>query len=264
MDLFTREYTLVNSEMMSDYRIKPTSIAMYFEDCVATFLATKQVAAFDIIKKNLIWVISEYQFSIVGMLPFWSEKFQVEVWASEISGLRLYMEFRLKYRGNIFAQGDSTWAILDATTRHPVPIQSIVTNITPIAEYINPTHKHRIEKSVGEPHLSTHTTNVNDIDFNRHINNRTYVNFFANSLPESFVSKDCTSVLVKFKQESFFGDVLTCKTYKTATDDVLTASIVNDKGAEVCQLMASFGPNQLQQTISEYDLGIRNYDFPSR
>ena len=90
------------------------------------------------------------------------------------------------------------------------------------------------------------------------------MNFFANSLPESFVHKDCTSVLVKFKQESFFGDVLTCKTYKTATDDVLTASIVNDKGAEVCHLRASFGPNQLQQTISEYDLGIRNYDFPSR
>ena len=264
MDLFTREYTLVNSEMMSDYRIKPTSIAMYFEDCVASFLTTKNLAAFDIIKKNLIWVISEYQISIVGPLPFWSEKFQVEVWASEISSLRLYMEFRLKYRGVVFAQGDSTWAILDATTRHPVPMQSIITNITPIAECINPTHRHRIEKPEGELHLSTHRTNVSDVDFNRHINNRTYVNSFANSLPESFAEKDCTSAIVKFKQESFLGDVLTCQTYHTAIDNVLTANIVNDKGVEVCQLTASFGPKQLQKTIADYDLGIRNYDFPSR
>ena len=264
MDFFTREYTLVNSEMMSDYRIKPTSIAMYFEDCVATFLTTKNLAAFDLIKKNLIWIISEYQISIVGPLPFWSEKFQVEVWASEISSLRLYMEFRLKFRGIVFAQGDSTWAILDATTRYPMPIQSIVTNISPIAEYINPTHKHRVEKPLGEPHLSNHMTNVSDVDFNRHINNRTYVNSFAKSLPELFVNKDCTSAIVKFKQESFLGDVLTCRTYRTAIEDVLTASIVNDKGVEVCQLTASFGPNQLQKTIADYDLEIRNGDFSSR
>ena len=65
MNKYIQNYTITNDCMDINYRLKPVEILMYFQDNFARYLTSKKIGAFDIVKEDLYWVISEINVEIV-------------------------------------------------------------------------------------------------------------------------------------------------------------------------------------------------------
>lgn len=93
MKQYTHRYSLTAADMDTRYRMTPNAVLLYYQDCWARYMSCLHLAAFDVIKENRIWVITEFNAWFEDQTAFWSDDIEVTVWNSEISALRLYAEF---------------------------------------------------------------------------------------------------------------------------------------------------------------------------
>jgi acyl-CoA thioesterase FadM len=98
MNQYTHRYSLTAADMDTRYRMTPNAVLLYYQDCWARYMACLHLAAFDIVKQNRIWVITEFNAWFEEQTAFWSDDIDVSVWNSEVSALRLYAEFRAPNR----------------------------------------------------------------------------------------------------------------------------------------------------------------------
>ena len=242
METYQQTYSILASDMDITYHITPNAIMLYFQDCFARYLTSKRLAAFDIIKENLIWVVSDLELNFVKERPLWSSEIKVKIRFSEISTVRIYVDFWIcNANDEVFAQGTSIWAIINSITKRPFPAKEmlekggIVTSGTPIKSGITPDITNK--KTFKEVE---HVVNVTDLDFNGHVCNRTYLSISMATLPLDFIKRYSPKYIhIKFARESFFGETLTCKISK---GDELTHwyDIVNSKGKDICNIYSEW------------------------
>jgi len=257
MKKYSQIYTITNDCMDMNYRIKPISVIMYFQDSFARYLTTKNLAAFHIIRDNLYWVVSEFNIDFSDDLPFWSEKINVEIWLSELTKLKIYSDFTLSYNGKIFAKGNSCWYILDANTRRPVTTDIIKEKVDLISEFAIGEHKKvPAENSIEKLNEITHTINISDIDFNKHVNNKSYINLAESTFSDEYKkTHHIKNMHVKFIKESFLKDNLNCVLYKTNTPDLFVNKISkNDE--EIFYMSTTWAENSNKKTINDIDLEL--------
>ncbi len=242
METYQQTYSILASDMDITYHITPNAIMLYFQDCFARFLTSKRLAAFDIIKENLIWVISDLELNYVKERPLWSSEIKVKIRFSEISMVRIYVDFWIcDSKDEVFAQGTSIWAIINSVTKRPFPAKDMLeqggikTYGTPMKSEIVPdTTNKTLQKEVE------HTVNVTDLDFNGHVCNRTYLSISMATLPLDFIKTYSPKYMhIKFVREAFFGEVLTCK---VSTDNALTYwyDILNSNGKAICNIYSEW------------------------
>ena len=257
MGKYLQEYIITNDCMDINYRLKPISVIMFFQDCFARFLTTKNLAAFHVIKQNLYWVVSEFNIEFLGDLPFWSEEISVEIWISELSKLKIYADFKLSYKGEIFAKGNSCWYILDTDTKRPVSTDRIKDKIGVVSEFALGEHKKTgIENCFEKLNEISHTINISDIDFNNHVNNKSYINLAEASFDEDYrCTHSIKNMHVKFVKESFLKDNLTCSLYKTGSPDYFVNKITKD-GSDILYMTTQWNKITAQKTINDIDLSL--------
>ena len=238
METYQQTYSVLASDMDITYHITPNAIMLYFQDCFARFLTSKRLAAFDIIKENLIWVISDLELNYVKERPLWSSEIKVKIRFSEISAVRIYVDYWIcDSNDEPFAQGTSIWAIISSVTKRPFAAKEmlekggITANGTPMKSGIVPDVTNKTLFKEVE-----HAVNVTDLDFNGHVCNRTYLSISMATLPLDFIKTYSPKYMhIKFARESFFGEVLTCKVSK---NDHLAYwyDIVNSNGKAICNI----------------------------
>ena len=103
----------------------------------------------------------------------------------------------------------------------------------------------------------THKINLSDLDFNKHVNNKSYINLAENAAPDEFKKTNTIKQLkVKFNRESFLNDVLTCTTYKTDTPKLYVHKIEKDD-VSVCDISTLWQEKADTSTIVDYPLKIK-------
>lgn len=259
MSKYSQNYIITNDCMDINYRLKPIEIFMYFQDCFARYLTAKHIGAFDIVDKDLYWVISEINVEITEQLPFWSEEIEVNVWVSEITRLKIFTDFELKYKNATFAKGNCCWFILNGTTKRPSSTDFIADKITTCEELILGEHKKFVVGNMTDAITSvSHKTNLSDIDFNNHVNNKTYVNVAEMTIPSEFRTNHLLkSISVKYCKESFLGDELICTTYRTDVKNAYVNKIERD-GVTLCEINTEWQEVASQNSINDFALQIRN------
>ena len=255
MEVYQQNYSILASDMDYTYHITPNAIMLYFQDCFARFLTSKRLAAFDIIKENLIWVVSELELSFVKERPLWSSEIQVKIRFSEISSVRIYVDYWIcDDQGEPFAQGTSIWAIINSITKRPFAAKAmletggIIANGKPMKSNIVPDISNKtLQKEVE------HVVNVTDLDFNGHVCNRTYLSISLSTLPMEFIKTYSPKYIhIKFAREAFFGEVLTCK-ISTNGDLTYWYDIVNSNGKAICNIYSEWDDahEYLSKDVSE-------------
>ena len=259
MGKYSQTYFVTNADMDKDYRLKPVSAIMYFQDCFAQFLTTKKLAAFDLIDKNIIWVVAEFQFEFTDELPFWSEQIKVEVWMSEITKLKMYADFAISHKGKIFAKGTSCWLILDATTHRPINTDVAASKLNVVKEYMLGEHKKLNWAETKEKVKNIkYTTNLADIDFNDHVNNKSYLHLAESTTDENFKnSHSLRAITIKFIRETFLNDTLNCSVYKTKSENHFLHKIEKD-GNPICLIESKWNKKKKTDLIKDYKLNIRS------
>ena len=257
MKTFQQQYTILASEMDITYHITPNAIMLYFQDCFARYLTLHRLAAFDIIKQNKIWVITEFDVNFKKEKPLWAETITVEIWFTELSSVRSYVDYRiLDGKGEVFAEGTSCWVIIDSVTKRPFAAKELL-NASGILGTED--KRTRIAPQISSKKVfyqkEEHQVNVTDLDFNGHVCNRSYLSIAMATAPIDFIKTTTPKRFnIKFVREAFMGEVLTCNVYK-AEDcaDVYWHTIVNSAGKEICAIYSEWTKENtgLEKDVSE-------------
>jgi len=260
MDKYTHNYNVILDNMdLNEYRLRPIAAIMYLQDAFARFCATKKMAAYDLFPKNLYWIVSEFNVEFTGVSPFWSEEITTEIWISEITKLKIYTDFNLYYKGKIFAKGNACWFILDQATKRPARTDIISERFNVCNELTLGEHKKfSIMEAKEKVSEIVHKNNLSDIDFNKHVNNKSYLNMAEATAPTGFKeTKKLKTLNIKFNQESFLDDILICTTSKTDTPDTYVHRITKDN-ISICDIQTSWTNRNSDETILEYDLEVKH------
>lgn len=236
--------------MDTAYRMTPNAVLLYYQDCWARYMSRLHMAAFDLVHKNRIWVITEFNSWWEERDAYWSQDVEVRVWNSEVTGLRLYAEFVMtKPDGTPVAHGYGCWTLLDIESHRPVAISEL--GIDESRLYGEEKHgKIRIPAGQQMLHQVEHRVNPINLDFNGHVNNRTYLNIAmqsAFSYQQSVISGQQSAVsgqqklknlTIRWLRETFLGDTLVCRLWQTeqpntflhviSKDDVAVAQIYSE------------------------------------
>ena len=258
MNMYSQKYLITNDTMDINYRLRPISAIMYFQDCIARYMTVKNLAAFDIVDKHLFWVVSEFNIQFERELPFWSEEIEVIIWVSEVSKLKVYIDFELKYNNEIFAKGNSCWFILNTETKRPQAANTFFTNKEVRADFVLGEHTKFQLANIKEKIAETkHITNLSDLDFNYHVNNKSYINLAEVTCPVDLKKTHTLKKLsVKYNKESFLGDVLICSAYSTDSENIIVNKITRE-GVSVCDISTEWIDKIKETPILEINLSVR-------
>ncbi len=260
MKKYTKTYNIILDNMdIFEYRLRPIAAIMYLQDAFARLCATKRLAAYDIFPNNQYWIVTEFNIDFVNDLPFWSEEIEVSIWISELTKLKIYTDYEVKYNKQTFAKGNALWFIIDKATKKPVKTDIAaekfeICNDLTLGEhkkFILPESKEKISEIL-------HTNNLSDLDFNKHVNNKSYINLAEMTADDNFRKTHTLKKLsIRFNKETFLGDKLICSTYKTETPDTYTHIVTKD-GISVCDISTVWSNKIHTEEIINYDLKVKN------
>ncbi len=169
-----------------------------------------------LLQRGLTWVLSRLQLRITSV-PAGRQALEVETWPAAVESRFAYRDFRLRIPGaqEDFAYASSAWLLLDMNRMRPVtvnthlPLKQVLDRPRMVPEPFPPL------ESTGSPEFSTEIrVRRADIDMNDHVNNVHYVEWLAESLPESvWRNADVSALDVEYKRALKFGDTVTIQTY---------------------------------------------------
>ncbi len=259
---YTKKYNVILDNMdLFEYRLRPISAIMYLQDAFARYTATKKMAAYDLFATNQMWIVTEFNIDFVDNLPFWSEEIEINIWISEITKLKVYTDYEIKHKGQTFAKGNALWFIIDKETKRPAKTDVVAERFKICNELVLGEHKKFVLPPSSEIYTKIeHTNNLSDLDFNKHVNNKSYVNIAELTAPEEFrKTHKLKSLNIRFNKETFLGDTLVCTANRTETPYQFTHTIEKD-GISVCDIATNWIAKEKEKTILEYNLNVKNED----
>ena len=260
MNKYTKNYSVILDNMdLFEYRLRPISAIMYLQDAFARYTATQRMAAYDLFSKNLYWVVAEINMDFAESLPFWSEEIGVNIWFSEVSKLKIYIDYELTCNGKSFAKGNALWFLINSETKRPARADEIAEKFEVCDELVLGEHKKFVLPEPTEVYAKiNHTNNLSDIDFNKHVNNKSYINLAEMTAPDEFKrTRRLKNLHIRFNKETFLGDVLTCTTNKTENPNQFTHIIEKD-GVSVCDIATVWEEKQISENIVEANLKVKS------
>lgn len=214
MDTYSHRYSITAADMDTRYRMTPNAVLLYYQDCWARFMSCLHLAAFDVIKHNLLWIITEFNACFESETALWSDDIEVTVWNSEISALRCYAEYRIcRSDGTEVAHGYGCWNLIEVNSHHLVPTTALPYPVPELPQMTTYSHRKRRFKDEGTV-LQTYEHRVTPInlDFNGHVNNRTYLSIAMQSAEEAFLDQYAIRCMaIHWQHESFLGDTINCQ-----------------------------------------------------
>lgn len=260
MNKYTKTYNVILDNMdLFEYRLRPISAIMYFQDAFARYTATKGMAAYDLFSKNLYWVVAEINMDFPEPLPFWSEEVKIEVWFSEVSKLKIYVDFKIYSKNKIVGRGNSLWFLISRENQRPQKTDEIIEKFEICNELALGEHKKFVLPQTTEIYTKIeHKINLSDIDFNKHVNNKSYINLAEMTAPDEFKkTRRLKKLHIRFNKETFLGDTLVCVANRTEDKNAFTHA-VEKEGVSVCDIATVWEEINSKDNIIEYNLDVKN------
>ena len=191
-------------------------------------------------------------------MPFWSEEITVELWFSEISKLKAYVDYKIYCKDKAFAQGNSCWFLIDTNTKRPVKTDVLKEKFEVCEELTLGEHQKFVLPEMAEKISDIeHKMNLSDLDFNNHVNNKSYINIAEMAAPYEYKKTHSLKQLnIRFKKETFLNDVLICSLYKTNNSDIYVHKLEKD-GISVCEISTKWEKGRSSTSIVECDLAVK-------
>lgn len=149
--------------------------------------------------------------------------------------------------------------MIDINTKQPVKTDIVAEKFDILNEFTLGEHKKFILPQSTEVFTKIeHKNNLSDLDFNKHVNNKSYINLAEMTATDEFrKTHKLKSMSVKFNRETFLDDNLTCTTYRTDLENIYTHIIEKD-GTSICEISTTWEKKENKDTILYYDLKVKS------
>ena len=254
MNQYSHRYSVTASDIDAQYRITPTAFLMYFQDCFARYFSCLHIAQFDLIKENRILAITECELDTLPVETLWSEEVEVTVWISEFSPVRMYADFIfVKADTNeMMAKGSSCWCLINSETRGLERTDILSDRVGLLDKRMTESHRKRKFPVAGEIIREIrHQVNLLDLDFNGHVNNRSYLSIAMLTATDDFLLHNRMQHLsIHWQHETYSDDELRC-TLKRVSDNEYVHTLVNKENKVAAEIYSVWQPIEVLADIAE-------------
>ena len=259
---YSATYPITAAQITARYRLTIDGLLTFHENTIARYLTTLGLAAFDVQKKDMTWVITEINLSLPEPPTMWSEDVEMTVWVSEMGTLRVWFDFEARevHSGKVTARGNSCWSMISMSERKLLSCEGLIPEEQLIQEITAGPHKKRTVLKLSEKPTATiaHSINLIDLDFNGHTNNRRYVQMALVCFKAEFLDRyRPDSLNIRFLRESRMGDEIVNETYSTDIPDTFVGRVVSDRGDELCRVTSHWTRKEPLPDIADVNL-VRN------
>lgn len=160
------------------------------------------------------WVLSRLTIDM-ERVPLAYEAVEVSTWVKSLFHFFTNRCFAIRdAQGQPIGYGHSIWALIDTTTRQPLPLTALPGN--PLQQYVDPTlpcptgEMGRVKPLPDSALVRTLPTAYSDIDFNGHVNSVRYIEHVLDLFPLSDYDngRNVKRIEIAYMAESRYGDTL--------------------------------------------------------
>lgn len=245
MDKYTHRYTVVCTDIDKEYRFSPHAALLYFQESFARYMACMNLASFDLAKIHKTWIITEMSAEMMPVDTFWGDDIEVTIWVSEITPLRVYADYYIRNvgSGEMIVKGTSCWNLMDADKRKLDNTEMVTPIIPVLPEMMTATHKkERFPREGTLLKQVEHHVNRLDLDFNEHVNNRSYVSIAMLTATDEFLAANRTrKMIIHWLHESYMGEKLCCTLYEVG-EKTFVHKITKENGDVAAEIFSVWEP----------------------
>jgi len=237
--VFSTDLILPYSAINANGRVKVDWLLNAFQDVATQQCMTLRISGFDMAKKQLKWVVAQYQIKIhdiIGMMPL-----TLKTWRAPWKNLYEIRQYALGPQiGPPLVTATSIWILIKAKTGKPVRLTPHMP--TDLMEQSASKAPGLIRtEEFGEYHHETRfPVRFLDLDLNQHVNNRVYLKWAVESLPEPYCFEYApTQCTVIYRKEGLYGDQVLSRVKMDLTNRHLITShsiLKQSTGEELARL----------------------------
>jgi len=135
----------------------------------------------------------------------------VETWAVDFTRFRATRNFRLKdEQGEVLGGISSQWIFFDLSTRRPaIPTEEMIQNYGTNPTYALSFDLEKLQQEGPMTLLKTLEIRRSDIDAMNHVNNKRYVEWMSEVVPESiYANKKIQKMEIAYLKEAYLGNAV--------------------------------------------------------
>ena len=191
-DIFSQKFNLPYSALTIGGRVKMDWFLNIFQDAASAQCHAQGISAFDMAKKDLKWVVSQYRIQIHKSID-WMTPLVVQTWRAPWKDLYEVRQFRLMAEQEQALENptplvtaSSIWILIKAANNRPVRLAPNMPASLMTCPAQEPAK--RIKPSSDLTHVDhecSFPVHFLDLDLNEHVNNPVYVRWAVESLPDT-------------------------------------------------------------------------------
>ncbi len=210
--IYSKNYQTNWHDTSADRVVRPTRLLVYMQE-TSNFHMSGCGMSLDKLRddKHLAFILSKIRLEIHAPL-YAFEDIEVQTWTCPAHGLSIPRGYRILRGGELIAEADSTWALLDLEAQRLVRGEDCdVFHFEDEAPAVLdiPT-RFKLPNGVELENAGTRNIVWSDLDYNMHMNNTRYPDMLCDHIPCEDIPR-IRGFLLSYVNESAFGDVLDIK-----------------------------------------------------
>jgi medium-chain acyl-[acyl-carrier-protein] hydrolase len=245
--VFKKNYVVHNYEL--DFRglALPLSLLNYFQDASGDHATLLGFSVPDLLKRNMTWLLSRYHLKIFAY-PRAGETVEVATWPSGRQGLFALRDSEMKNgQGVTVAAATSSWVLWNVSHKRPArPDEHLPEHLVFPRRTIPDSFETLPAPSSPGLELGFRVE-MQDIDFNNHVNYLGYMGWALETLPENVLRTHVLSgIEASYRAETFYGDEVVSRSQREDSGGpvVYLHGIFNKaNGTELARLRSIWSPS---------------------
>ncbi|SKB58533.1 Acyl-ACP thioesterase [Lachnospiraceae bacterium] len=237
--MFTFPSKIRYSEVGPDCILTLPALVNYFQDC-STFQSEGTCGSLSALtEKNMSWMLSSWQIDVIRY-PRLCEDVVIGTIPYELKGLFGMRNFFMKTAdGELLAQANSIWALIDLTTGMPMHVPAYLEEAYPIEPKLDMDYAPRklpFPKDGSDHSVEDITVRLRDLDSNHHMNNEQYIRMALDCLEGKLLHP--SHMRAEYKKQAFLGNIIHPVVNERSRDGetIFTVGLNNDDGKAYCNV----------------------------
>lgn len=234
----------MSTDTDSEYVVKPVKFFGLSQEEAGLHAAVKGAGLKDMLdREGRTWMILRTRMTIAGY-PSWGDSYTVETWCQK--GFKLYCPRAVRAfdsKGELIFSSENLWVVMDAVKKRPERPSYIEPRLPEVEDkslLFNPDFKRLpSEEEYTGSLFSDEKIHIDyyDYDYNRHVNNLSYINWMMSSFPPEYLDNHRPSFIdCEWKKQCHYEDTLFARTKRKndGEEKYFTAIYrLTDEGEEV-------------------------------
>lgn len=197
--------------------VRPSALLAFMQETADHQMRDKKPSYMDLYNEGKAFLLSRIAVKIHAPLHAY-DKIAVESWPVESRGATFNRCYRITRAGQLIAEGQAYWALVDVNTR-----KLLRTTDVDLSNYqhgpLHPVDGIRFRAPDDLPTVGTHTVAYHETDVNRHMNNTRYADLLLDHIPDHD-GRTFAEFSIHYKTEAPQGESLTiCRSEPKAAQD---------------------------------------------